>query len=153
MANTQNLVRWFKSCQFFTKQQHVLAQVPRTILPSWPFAIWGLDLVGPFKMAPGGYKHILVAMDKFTKWIEVRAVAMVTSKDVAKFIKDITHRFGYPTGSSPTWARLLQGRTSGVFARTVSSMSTTPQWPTHGATARSSGQTAWCFKLSKTTLR
>jgi hypothetical protein len=33
--------------------------------------MWGLDLVGPFRMAPGSYKHILVAMDKFTKWIEV----------------------------------------------------------------------------------
>jgi hypothetical protein len=31
-------------------------------------------------MALGGYKHILVAVDKFTKWIEVRAVTTVTSK-------------------------------------------------------------------------
>jgi cobalamin biosynthesis protein CbiG len=45
-------------------------------------------------MAPGGYKHILVAMDKFTKWIEVLAVATVTSKEAAKFIEYITHRFG-----------------------------------------------------------
>jgi transposase InsO family protein len=33
-------------------------------------------------------------VDKFTKWIEVRAVATVTSKEAAKFIEDITHRFG-----------------------------------------------------------
>jgi IS30 family transposase len=47
-------------------------------------------------MAPGGYKHILVVVDKFTKWIEVRAVATITSKKTAKFIEDITHRFGVP---------------------------------------------------------
>jgi hypothetical protein len=47
-------------------------------------------------MAPGGYKHILVAVDKFTKWIEVRAVTTVASKEVVKFIEDITHRFGVP---------------------------------------------------------
>jgi IS30 family transposase len=47
-------------------------------------------------MAPGGYKHILVVVDKFTKWIEVRAVSMVISKEVTKFIEDITHRFGVP---------------------------------------------------------
>jgi transposase InsO family protein len=47
-------------------------------------------------MAPGGYKHILVAVDKFTKWIEVRAVSTVTSKEAVKFIEDITHRFGVP---------------------------------------------------------
>jgi hypothetical protein len=33
--------------------------------------MWGLDAVGPFRTTPGGYKHILVAVDKFTKWIEV----------------------------------------------------------------------------------
>jgi IS30 family transposase len=68
----------------------------RTIPPSWPFAICGFDSVGPFKMPPSGYKHILVAVDKFTKWIEVRVVATVTSKEATKFIKDITHRFGVP---------------------------------------------------------
>jgi hypothetical protein len=71
-------------------------QALRTIPPSWPFAIWGLDSVGPFKTAPGGYKHILVAVDKFTKWIEVRAVATVTLKEAAKFMEDITHRFAPP---------------------------------------------------------
>jgi hypothetical protein len=52
--------------------------------------------VGPFKTAPGGYKHILVVVDKFTKWIEVRTVATVTSKEAVRFIEDITHRFGVP---------------------------------------------------------
>jgi hypothetical protein len=47
-------------------------------------------------MTPSGYKHILLAVDKFTKWIEVCAVTTVTSKEVAKFIEDITHRFGVP---------------------------------------------------------
>jgi hypothetical protein len=52
--------------------------------------------VGPFKTAPGSYKHILVVVDMFTKWIEVRPVATVTSKEAAKFIQEITHRFGVP---------------------------------------------------------
>jgi hypothetical protein len=52
--------------------------------------------VGPFQTAPGGYRHILVAIDKSTKWIEVRSIAKVTSEEVAKFVGDITHRFGVP---------------------------------------------------------
>jgi transposase InsO family protein len=96
MANAQDLVRWCKGCQFFAKQQHVPAQVLRTIPPSWPFAIWVLDSVGPFKTAHGGYKHILVAVDKFTKLIEVCAVATVTSKEAARFIEDINHQLGVP---------------------------------------------------------
>jgi hypothetical protein len=37
-----------------------------------------------------------VAVDKFTKWIEVRVVSTVMSKEAAKFMEDITHRFGVP---------------------------------------------------------
>jgi hypothetical protein len=31
----------------------------------------GLDLVGPLQKAPGGFSHLLVAVNKFSKWIEV----------------------------------------------------------------------------------
>jgi hypothetical protein len=58
--------------------------------------MWGLDAVGPFRIAPGGYKHILVAVVKFTKWIEVRPVVKVTLEEAVKFIGDIKHRFGVP---------------------------------------------------------
>jgi hypothetical protein len=58
--------------------------------------MWGIDSIGPFHTTLGGYKHILVAVDKFTKWIEVRPIAKVTSEEVARFIRDITHRFGVP---------------------------------------------------------
>jgi IS30 family transposase len=96
MTNAKDLVKRCKGCQFFAKQQHLPAQALRTIPSSWPFAMWGLDSVGPFRLAPGGYRFILVAVDKFTKWIEVRPIAKVTSKEAAKFMQDITHRFGVP---------------------------------------------------------
>jgi ribonuclease HI len=70
-TDTKELVKRCKECQFFAKQQHLPAQVLRTIPPSWPFAMWGLDAIGPFRTTSGGYKHILAAVDKFTKWIEV----------------------------------------------------------------------------------
>jgi hypothetical protein len=58
--------------------------------------MWGLDSVGLFRTVPGGYKHILVDVDKFTMWIEVRPVAKVTSEEVVEFIGDIKHRFSVP---------------------------------------------------------
>jgi ribonuclease HI len=96
VTDAKDLVKRCKGCQFFAKQQHLLAQALRTIPPSWPFAIRGLDAVGPFRTAPGGCEHILVAVDKFTKWIEVRPVAKVTTKEAVKYIGDIKHRFGVP---------------------------------------------------------
>jgi hypothetical protein len=58
--------------------------------------MWGLNTVGPFRTAPGSYKHILVIIDKFTKWIEAPPIAKVTSEEAVKFIGDIKHRFGVP---------------------------------------------------------
>ncbi|XP_071677153.1 uncharacterized protein [Lolium perenne] len=46
----------------------------KTIPLTWPFAVWGLDMVGKFKTAPGGYTHLLVAVDKFTKWVEAKPI-------------------------------------------------------------------------------
>jgi hypothetical protein len=48
--------------------------------------MWGLDSVGPFRIAPGGYRFILVTIDEFTKWIKVRPVAKVTSEEEEKFM-------------------------------------------------------------------
>ena len=40
--------------------------------------------------------HSLVAVDKFTKWIEVEPVSRVGAASVVRFIKKIATRFGYP---------------------------------------------------------
>jgi transposase InsO family protein len=61
-----------------------------------PFFTWGLDLVGPFKKAKGGFIHIFVAMDKFTKWIEVKSAASITVAKAVEFIKEIMYMFGVP---------------------------------------------------------
>jgi hypothetical protein len=84
VTDATDLIKRCKGSQFFDKQQHLLAHALRTIPPSSSFAMWGLDAIGTFRTAPGGYKHILVTVDKFTKWIEVRPVAKVTSEEVVK---------------------------------------------------------------------
>ena len=52
--------------------------------------------MGPIKIAVNGYNHIFVAIDKFTKWIEVKPVTATTAAKEAEFIKEISHRFGVP---------------------------------------------------------
>ena len=68
---------------------HVLIAQLQTIPIMWPFAIWGLNIVGPFKKAKGGYTHLIAAVDKFTKWIEVKWEAKITAAKSVKFIKEI----------------------------------------------------------------
>jgi transposase InsO family protein len=61
-----------------------------------PFACSGLDMIGPFKKAQGGYTHILAAIYKFTKWIEYKPIASLTSAKAVEFIQEIMFRFGIP---------------------------------------------------------
>jgi hypothetical protein len=41
----------------------------------------------------GGYTHILVAIDKFTKWIEYKPIASLSSAKAVEFIQEIMFRF------------------------------------------------------------
>jgi ribonuclease HI len=50
-SDVVELVQRCEACQFLSKQQHVLAQQLQTIPVTWPFACWGLDMIGPFKKA------------------------------------------------------------------------------------------------------
>jgi hypothetical protein len=68
-GDAEELVRRCQGCQYFAKQQHVLAYKLVTVPPTCPFACWGLDMMGPLPTAPGGFNRVLVAIDKFTKWI------------------------------------------------------------------------------------
>ena len=58
--------------------------------------VWGLDMVGPLKKALGGFTHLLVAVDKFTKWIEVKPITNICSEEGVKFFLDIIYQFGVP---------------------------------------------------------
>jgi hypothetical protein len=64
------------------------------IPPSWPFAVLGLDIVGPFPHAVGGYRFLYVTIDKFTKWPKATPVVKINKKSTVKFIKSIICRFG-----------------------------------------------------------
>ena len=63
---------------------------------TWPFVVWGLNLVGPLKKAPRGYTYLLVTIDKFTKWIEARPISMIKFEQAVMFFLNIIHHFGVP---------------------------------------------------------
>jgi transposase InsO family protein len=56
----------------------------------------GLDLVGPFKKTKGGFTHIFIVVDKFTKWIKVVHATSITVAKAMEFIKEIMYQFGVP---------------------------------------------------------
>ena len=63
---------------------------------TWSFVVWGLDMVGPLKKGPGSFTHLLIAVDKFTKWIEVKPITNIHSEEAVKFFLDIIYHFSVP---------------------------------------------------------
>jgi hypothetical protein len=55
-----------------------------------------LFMVGPFKKAPGGYTHLLITVNKFSKWIEALPITKNKSKQVMLFFCYIIHQVGVP---------------------------------------------------------
>nr|AAR87221.1 retrotransposon protein, putative, unclassified [Oryza sativa Japonica Group] len=91
-----DLVRRCRACQFHARQTHQPAQALQTIPLSWPFAVWGLDILVPFRRALGGFEYLYVAVDKFTKWPEAYPVIKIDKHSALKFIRGITAWFGVP---------------------------------------------------------
>ena len=53
-------------------------------------------MVGPLKKGLGGFTHLLVMVDKFTKWIEAKPITNIHLEEAVKFFLDIIYRFGVP---------------------------------------------------------
>ena len=63
----------------------------------WPFAQWGLDIVGLFFKAAKNNRYLLVDTDYFTKWVETEPLANIRDVDAKRFVwKNIVTQFGIP---------------------------------------------------------
>ena len=96
LQQAEDIVRKCGGCQRFAHRIHMPASALKTIPITWPFAVCCLDMVGQFKPARGNMTHILVMVDKFTKWIEVKPIRKCDGHTAVQFLKDIILRYGYP---------------------------------------------------------
>nr|GFA34193.1 reverse transcriptase domain-containing protein [Tanacetum cinerariifolium] len=70
-------------------------QQPLTpITAPWPFYKWGINIADPFLEGPGKVKILIVAMDYFTKWIEAKAVATITSSQSNEIVERANRSLG-----------------------------------------------------------
>jgi hypothetical protein len=85
VADASEIVRTCEGCQFYARKSNLPAHVLQTIPVTWPL-----------RKAPGGYTHLLVAIDKFSKWVEVRPITNLRAEQAVTFFTDIVYRFGVP---------------------------------------------------------
>lgn len=130
MTNVEQVVRTCEGCQYYARQTYMLSQALHTIPVTWPFVVWGLDLVGPFKKAPEGCSDLLVVVYKFNKWIEARPIAKLMSSEAATSFSDIIYQFGVPNSIITDNGTHLLGNLSYISAMTSTSVSTGRLWST-----------------------
>ena len=95
--DAQAYVNACDKCQRFSQ---VIRQPTEELTPMvapWPFAQWGLDIMGPFPIMMRQLKFLVVDIDYFTKWVEVEALATITEKNVRSFVwRNIICRYRIP---------------------------------------------------------
>jgi hypothetical protein len=97
IEDAKEIIQRCEACQRFASRPHAPTAKLQPIPLSWPFSQWGLDMVGKLhKSWPGGHVYMLVAVDKFTKWVEAAPVTTQDSTATINFIKSIIFCFGVP---------------------------------------------------------
>ena len=97
-------------------------------------------MVGPFKRSKDKKTHLLVAVDKFTKWVEAEPVSKCDAAMVGQFTKKVIFRFAFHTALSwimvliyprVLWRNFVNESTSGLMCH---------QWLTLNLMVKQTGQ-------------
>ena len=86
LKDAQAYLKACNKCQRFSNFIRQPSEELTPITAPWPFAQWGLDIMGPFSIAVRQLKFLVVSIDYFTKWVEGEALATVTEKNIRSFV-------------------------------------------------------------------
>ncbi|XP_030928927.1 uncharacterized protein LOC115955035 [Quercus lobata] len=91
-ADAKAYVKVCDQCQRFSNVPRQPSEYLTPMVAPWPFAQWGLDILGPFPLGVRQMKFLVVGIDYFTKWVEAEPLANITQQNVKNFVwKNIDH--------------------------------------------------------------
>ena len=76
----------YGQCQRYAPNIHQPGGVLNPLSSPWPFAQWGLDIVGPFPKTAGNRRWLFVDIDYFTKWVEAKTLSNIRDVNAKKFM-------------------------------------------------------------------
>ena len=77
-AVTKVYVKVCDKCQRFSNVPRQPSEYLTSMMASWPFAQWGLDILGRFQLGTRQMKFLVVSIDYFIKWVEAKPLANIT---------------------------------------------------------------------------
>ncbi|GKU99600.1 hypothetical protein SLEP1_g12423 [Rubroshorea leprosula] len=97
VEDVQNYVKKCPTCQFNADDIHMPGEMLSSLTSPWPFAQWGVDLLGRFIKGKEGCTFLVVAVDYFTKWIKAKPLSTTTERKIEEFLfNSILCMFGIP---------------------------------------------------------
>ena len=114
-------VRKCHQCQVCGDLKHMPPMPLHTTTSPWPFSTWGIDIIGKiYPTTSNGHEFILVAIDYFTKWVEVASYKVLNSKKVAQFIQtNIICKYGYHTKLSLTMGSISREKQKSYYDSSI----------------------------------
>ena len=96
-----DVVAYAKRCHAFQIHSDFIHQALGHLHPtssSWPFEMWGIDVIGPIPPSTSkGHQLILAVTNYFSKWAEAIPLKEVKTSDMVKCIKHhVLYHFGMP---------------------------------------------------------
>ena len=97
IADAKTFIRKYFRCQKHAPIVGKPLELLTSINSPIPFAMWGMDILYPIPMDSGKRKFLIVAIDYFTKCIEAKELAKITTKQVTRFFwENVISRYGLP---------------------------------------------------------
>ena len=79
-ANAKAYVKVCDQCQHFNNIPRQPSKYLTPMMAPWPFAQWGLDILGSFPTGTRQMKFLVVGIDYFTKWVEAKPLAKLHNR-------------------------------------------------------------------------
>lgn len=97
LRDTEEYAQKCRKCQEYAKVLNCPPEELTSITSLWPFAQWGIDLIGLLPPGKGVVKFIVVVVGYFTKWVEVEALATIMANSITQFLwKMVISQFSIP---------------------------------------------------------
>eukprot|EP00762_Andalucia_godoyi_P008723 ANDGO_04722.mRNA.1 Retrovirus-related Pol polyprotein from transposon 17.6 len=124
-ADVENFVKSCATCQKMRNCSDRPGDTFSTTVVEEPFHSIAIDTVGPLPTDSEGYKYILVAVDCFSRFAELRATKRATAEEAASFLVELFGRYG-----APKYLRSDQGAqfVASVIQQFLSAVGTRPAY-------------------------
>jgi hypothetical protein len=90
-------IRACGKCQKTARGTGTVEDVYRSTMADVPFAKVAIDTIGPLPPDQAGNEYIMVAIDCFTRVVEMKATKSTSAVEAASFLLEIFGRYGPPT--------------------------------------------------------